>query len=374
VGLYGAGDNNTLFVVEQAGTIKVFENSKNTSTSTVFLDITDQVLFSGEQGLLGLAFDPNYSSNYNFYVDYVAANPTRTIIARYTVNTSNPNVADKTSELKVLEVAQPYSNHKGGQIAFGPDGYLYIAMGDGGGAGDPQGNGQNLSTLLGKILRIDVNKSSIGGGYGIPAENPFAGNSLGYREEIYAYGFRNPWRFSFDAAGMLWVGDVGQDRREEIDLVEKGKNYGWNTMEGTLPYDPPSGVNQTGLEPPVYEYDHTLGESITGGYVYNGPDSPLTGYYIYGDYVSGRIWALSRSYENYLLVDSNLPISSFGVDGNNNLYICSYDGRIYELNIVVVTEYSPMMIVVVFAIVTLILVTVARKTNSLKSSARWALH
>jgi len=369
LGLYSAGDN-TLFVVEQAGTIKVFENSKNTSTSTVFLDITDQVLFSGEQGLLGLAFDPNYSSNYHFYVDYVAANPTRTIIARYTVNASNPNVADKTSELKVLEVAQPYSNHKGGQIAFGPDGYLYIAMGDGGGAGDPQGNGQNLSTLLGKILRIDVNKSSIGGGYGIPAENPFSGNSLGHREEIYAYGFRNPWRFSFDAAGMLWVGDVGQDRREEIDLVEKGKNYGWNIMEGTLPYDPPSGVNQTGLEPPVYEYDRTLGGSITGGYVYNGPDSPLTGYYIYGDYVSGRIWALSRSYENYLLVDSNLPISSFGVDGNNNLYICSYDGRIYELNIVVVTEYSPMMIVVVFAIVTLILVTVARKTNSLKSSAR----
>jgi hypothetical protein len=237
-------------------------------------------------------------------------------------------------------------------------------MGDGGGAGDPQGNGQDRSTLLGKILRIDVNKSSIGGGYGIPADNPFAGNSLGYREEIFAYGFRNPWRFSFDASGKLWVGDVGQDRMEEIDLVEKNKNYGWNIMEGTLPYDLASGSNQTGLEPPVYEYDHTLGESITGGYVYDGPASPLTGYYIYGDYVSGRIWALSPDFENYLLVDSNLPISSFGVDVNKNLYICDYDGRIYELNVMVVTEAFPIMTMAVFIIVTLILVIATRKINS----------
>jgi glucose/arabinose dehydrogenase len=347
--------------VEQAGIIRAFGNSKNTSTSTVFLDITDRVLFGGEQGLLGLAFHPDYSTNNYLYVDYVAANPRRTIIARYTVNTSNPNVADKTSEFKILEIAQPYSNHKGGQIAFGSDGYLYIAMGDGGGAGDPQGNGQNRSTLLGKILRIDVNKSSIGGGYGIPAGNPFAGNSLGYREEIYAYGFRNPWRFSFDSAGKLWVGDVGQDRQEEIDLVEKGDNYGWNIMEGTLPYNPSSGGNQTGLESPVYEYNHTLGGAITGGYVYNGLASPLAGYYVYGDYVSGRIWALSPSYENYLLVDSKLPISSFGIDGNNNLYICSLDGRIYELNIAVVTENSPAMIIAVFIIVSSTLVTVTRK-------------
>jgi len=186
-------------------------------------------------------------------VDYVAPNPTRTVIARYTVPLGNPSVADKTSEFIILEIAQPFSNHKGGQIAFGPDGYLYVGMGDGGSGGDPLGNGQNRATLLGKILRIDVNSLSTGRNYGLPADNPFVGNTLGFKEEIYAYGFRNPWRFSFDSAtGKLWVGDVGQNQIEEIDVVEKGKNYGWNIMEGSLTYSPGS---QVGLELPFYEYD-----------------------------------------------------------------------------------------------------------------------
>ncbi len=254
-------NSNRLFVIEQAGVIKVFNNTQNASASSVFLDISSRVLYGGEQGLLGLAFHPNYSQNGYFYVDYVADNPRRTVIARFSVSTNDANVADSNSQQVILEISQPFSNHKGGQLAFGPDGYLYIGVGDGGSEGDPNGNGQNPSTLLGKILRIDVNTQSNGRNYSIPADNPFAGNTAGYREEIYAYGFRNPWRFSFDSAtGALWVGDVGQDRVEEIDLVEKGKNYGWNTMEGTLCYNPPSGCNQTGLTLPIWNYTHDLGQ------------------------------------------------------------------------------------------------------------------
>ncbi|OGD45837.1 glucose sorbosone dehydrogenase [Candidatus Bathyarchaeota archaeon RBG_16_48_13] len=332
VGICSAGDgSNSLFVVEQAGTIRVFQNAADAAASTVFLDITDRVLFSGEQGLLGLAFHPNFSSNGYFYVDYVEPNPTRTVIARYKTLAGNPNGADKASEFVILEIAQPFPNHKGGQLAFGPDGYLYIGLGDGGSGGDPLGNGQNRLTLLGKILRVDVNSPSSGRNYGIPADNPFVGNALGYREEIFAYGFRNPWRFSFDSAtGKLWVGDVGQDQIEEIDVVEKGKNYGWNIMEGTLHY---KGGNQTGLELPVYEYNHSLGYAIIGGYVYRGSALPqLRGAYVYGDYGSGRIWALAANGTNTLLVNSNLTISSFGIGENKELYGCAFDGKIYSLS------------------------------------------
>ena len=338
VGLYSLGDGtNRLFVIEQEGTIRVFENNRNVSFAQVFLDIRDLVLFGGEQGLLGLAFHPNFIQNGYFYVDYVADNPHRTIIARYSVSSSNPNQADRNSELVLLEVAQPFPNHKGGQIAFGPDGYLYIALGDGGSAGDPRGNGQNRATLLGKILRIDVDLSSSGVNYGIPPDNPFAGNTEGFREEIYTYGLRNPWRFSFDSAtGRLWVADVGQNRMEEIDIVEKGKNYGWNIMEGTLCYSPSEGCNQTGLELPVWEYGHDLGYSVTGGFIYHGSLMPdLTGTYIYGDYGSGRIWALEYKSGNQTankeLVDSSLNIASFGIDQQNELYICDYNGKIYKL-------------------------------------------
>lgn len=338
VGIYHAGDGtNRLFVVAQQGEIYVFENSEDVLTASVFLDIRDRVLYGGEQGLLGLAFHPNFASNGFFYVDYTAENPRRTVIARYSVAQSNPDQGDKNSEEVLLEVLQPYSNHNGGQITFGPDDYLYVALGDGGSGGDPSGNGQNRATLLGSILRIDVDSPSEGRNYGIPADNPFVGNTQGYREEIYAYGLRNPWRFSFDpVTAWLWTGDVGQDRIEEIDIIEKGKNYGWNIMEGSLCYSPSEGCNRTGLELPLWEYGHDLGISVTGGFVYRGSKLPaLIGAYIYGDYGSGRIWALEYNGVgdpvNTELFDTNLNIASFGVDEENEIYICAFDDKIYKL-------------------------------------------
>ena len=354
----GAG-SNSLFVIEQPGTIRVFENSQTVATSSIFLDLSNRVLYGGEQGLLGLAFHPNYAANGYFYVDYVVDNPRRTIVSRYTVSTSNPNQAQSDSELVLLEIAQPFTNHKGGQLAFGPDGYLYIAMGDGGSGGDPFGNGQNRAVLLGKILRIDVNTPSGGRNYGIPADNPFVGNTLGYMEEIYAYGFRNPWRFSFDTlTGRLWVGDVGQSQREEIDIVERGLNYGWNIMEGSLPY---AGGSQVGLELPVWEYGRDQGIAIIGGYVYRGPTATaLTGSYVYGDYGSGRIWALTigstGTPSNTLLDDTTLQISSFGLDGNGELYICAFDGKIYKFYPGVIPEF-PTITVFSFFLVAILLAT-----------------
>jgi glucose/arabinose dehydrogenase len=329
---------NRLFVVEQAGTIRVFENSSSTQLSTVFLDIRDRVVYGGEQGLLGLAFHPNFKANGYFYVNYTAPNPLRTVIARYSVNPSNPNQADKNSEVVLLQYNQPYTNHNGGQVSFGPDGDLYIAAGDGGSGGDPQNNAQNLGSLLGKILRIDVNNPSGGKNYGIPQDNPFVGNTTGYREEIYAYGLRNPWRFSFDpVTSRLWAGDVGQNRLEEIDIIEKGKNYGWRVMEGNLCYNPPTACNTAGLELPVLQYGRTEGISITGGFVYRGTRIPqLTGAYIYGDYGSGHIWALRYDGVNPVtnteiaMIGSNI-LTSFGVDKDNELYICAFDGKIYQL-------------------------------------------
>lgn len=261
-----------------------------------------------------------------------------------------------------MEVNQPpFNNHKGGQLAFGADGYLYIGLGDGGSAGDPFRNAQNLSSLLGKILRLDVDASSSNRNYGIPPDNPFAGNDLGYREEIYAYGFRNPWRFSFDfESGRLWVADVGQNRLEEIDLVEGGKNYGWNIVEGTLCYDPPSGCNQTGLELPIWTYTRDLGTAVIGGFVYHNSELPsLIDAYVYGDYGSGRIWALKINGENVtnlLLADTELNIASFGLDKSSELYLCAYDGKIYMLNPEVIPELGWHAICVV--ILTVLVLTV----------------
>ncbi len=342
VGIYHAGDeSNRLFVLEQPGVIKVFNNSQNVTSAKIFLDIRDQVVYGGEQGLLGLAFHPNFTDNGYFYVDYTADDDGRTIVARYTINQTDPDQANKTSEQNILEVPQPYSNHNGGQLAFGPDGYLYIALGDGGSGGDPQGNGQNLSTLLGSILRIDVDTATPPSNYSIPPDNPFVGNTEGYKEEIYAYGLRNPWRFSFDnVTGLLWAGDVGQSKWEEIDIIKNGTNYGWNIMEGNHCYLPSSGCNTTGLEPPIWEYGHDVGHSVTGGFVYRGPALPeLNGSYIYGDFAYGQIWALEydglNPTNNTLLVDTGLLIASFGVDENSELYIVDYRGGIYQLN------YSP---------------------------------
>jgi glucose/arabinose dehydrogenase len=336
VGIYDANDGtDRLFVVEQGGIIWTFNNSRDETIKYRFLDISDLISMGGERGLLGLAFHPNYDINGYFFVYYTKIGTGASIISRFTVNSSHPNMANKSSEVEILPpIPQPYPNHNAGQISFGPDGYLYIALGDGGGSGDPNGNGQNRATLLGSILRIDVDSDSP---YSIPVDNPFNNNTDGYREEIYAFGFRNPWRFSFDAvSGNLWVADVGQNSWEEIDIVENGKNYGWNAKEGNTDFI--LGVNVTNVEPPIFAYANA-GEdiAITGGFVYRGSRLVgLTGKYIYADYGSGKIWALSYDSGSFsgneLLIDTTFNIPSFGIDNQNNLYLCSFDGNIYRLN------------------------------------------
>ncbi|MFZ0391112.1 MAG: PQQ-dependent sugar dehydrogenase [Calditrichia bacterium] len=331
---HAPGNNRRLYVMEQAGIIYSFENKHDVSRKIQFLDVRDLVDDSGnEEGLLGLAFHPDFESNGYFFIDYTAGSPDRTVIARYHVNPEKPLKADANSAKIILEIPQPYSNHNGGQISFGPDGYLYIAMGDGGAGGDPHNNGQDPSTLLAAILRIDVNAEN-GKAYAIPPDNPFVGNKKGYREEVYAYGLRNPWRFSFDAeTGELWAGDVGQNKYEEVDYIIKGGNYGWNIREGFHPYQPEGRRDK--VELPVTEYSHQAGQSITGGFVYRGSRLPeLQGYYIYTDYVSGRIWAFPADQkekpEVTLLLDSSKNISSFGVDAENEMYLCAFDGFIYR--------------------------------------------
>jgi len=327
-----------IFVVEQRGRIWVLKNNGSTITRTLFMNIENRVDDSGdEMGLLGLAFHPQFSTNKSFYVNYTAGSPRRTVVARFQVSANDSSIADSTSENILLQINQPYSNHNGGCIVFGPDNYLYIGMGDGGSGGDPQGNGQNRQTLLGKILRINVDSAATPLHYSIPADNPYVGNSQGWREEIWAYGMRNPWRFSFDSeTGILYCADVGQNAHEEIDIIEKGKNYGWNTMEGIACYNPSSGCDTTGLTLPVKDYTHSVGNSVTGGYVYRGQNVPsLTGLYIYGDYVSGRIWALRYNgitvTKDTMLLDSPYSISSFGVDEANELYVLTFSaGRIYK--------------------------------------------
>ncbi len=338
VDLQHAGDGSgRLFVVEQAGRILVFDNDAAVSGATEFLDIRDRVNDGGnEEGLLGLAFHPDYANNGYFYVNYSASNPRRNVIARYSVSAADADAADRGSERVLLTYAQPFSNHNGGQLAFGADGYLYIATGDGGSGGDPQNNAQNRTNLLGKILRIDIDNSDGGRQYAIPGDNPFAGNSEGYAEEIFAYGLRNPWRFSFDpVTGRLWAGDVGQNRYEEVDIIEKGRNYGWRIMEGFACYNPSSGCDQTGLSLPIVEYGRDQGASITGGHVYRGTSVPeLEGKYIYADFVTGRIWGLTYrgpgDFENELLLASTENIASFGVDEVGELYICSFGGGIFR--------------------------------------------
>ncbi|GAA0880370.1 PQQ-dependent sugar dehydrogenase [Algoriphagus jejuensis] len=337
VDLQHAGDgSDRLFVVEQRGVIAVFKNETQVVEKATFLDIESKVNDGGnEQGLLGLAFHPQYKTNGYFFVNYTAANPNRTVISRFKVSASDPNKADPTSELVILEFEQPYSNHNGGQLSFGPDGFLYIAVGDGGSGGDPQGHGQNLRTLLGSILRIDVNTSEGAKNYGIPSDNPFVNGAGGARPEIYAYGLRNPWRFSFDPKnGQLWTADVGQNSYEEIDIIIKGGNYGWNTMEGTNCFK--SDCNETGLELPIWEYGRSEGVSVTGGFVYRGATlNQLEGQYIYADFATGRIWSLDNSNPesplNRELLKAGFNISSFGIDQNQELYICSFDGKIYTL-------------------------------------------
>jgi glucose/arabinose dehydrogenase len=321
-----------LYLVAKSGRMLVFENGA--LRAQPFLDITDRVGNNGsERGLLSIAFSPRYATDNSFFVNYTDKNG-NTVIARFTA-AHDTNTADPASEQKVLSIDQPYPNHNGGQLQFGSDGMLYIGMGDGGSGGDPQNNGQNTQALLGKLLRIDV--SQPGQPYTIPRDNPLVGKQG--RPEIWAYGLRNPWRFSFDrATNDLYIADVGQNKYEEINFQpaasKGGENYGWNLYEGFEPYQ--DGASNVGLTMPVYQYAHDLGCSITGGYVYRGAQvTSLVGAYVYSDYCSGHIWALQRDssgkWQNRLLLDSGLNVSSFGEDAAGELYVVSLDGAVYQI-------------------------------------------
>lgn len=341
VGLEDPRDGtNRLFAVSQNGIIHTFENNPEASASMMFLDIQSKIIYGGEQGLLGLAFHPDYEKNGYFYVNYTAPGPRRTVIERYSVKKDNPNSADPQSGLILLEIEQPYSNHNGGQLSFGPDGYLYTILGDGGSGGDPLNSGQDRKSLLGKLLRLNVNSTAGGRHYSIPSDNPYKGNMEGFKEEIFAYGLRNMWRFSWDAETQkLWGADVGQDKWEEINIIESGKNYGWRVLEGTHCYDPAEGCDKSPYTLPIWEYGHDEngGYSITGGFVYRGKNiKELAGKYIYADYVSRNIWALTYDgvkADNKLLLKGNISVSSFGTDKDNELYLCSHhDGKIFKLS------------------------------------------
>jgi glucose/arabinose dehydrogenase len=318
-----AGDAR-LFIVEQAGRIRIVQNGQ--LLNTPFLDLTSKVRFGGEQGLLSLAFHPQYASNGYFFVNYTDTNGD-TRVERYRVS-SDPNRADAASAKQLLFVDQPYANHNGGHILFGPDGMLYVGMGDGGSGGDPQGYGQNRNALLGKILRIDVTS---GDPYGIPSNNPFVGTA-GVRPEIWAYGLRNPWRLAFDRTdGTFYVADVGQNAVEEVNVVPAatgGQNYGWNIMEGSRCYGS-SSCARSGLLLPVTEYSHADGCSVTGGVVYRGSSlTQLRGHYFYGDYCQG--WVRSFRYANGQATDPRTwdlgsigQILSFGEDSSGEMYVLS---------------------------------------------------
>jgi len=340
-----SGDGtNRIFVVQQNGKIIVLPNDSNVTASQtkVFLDISNKISSaSGEQGLLGLAFHPNYSSNGYIYVNYTAPSPLRTVIARYKIKTSDPNKVDSLSEYILLEVVQPFTNHNGGTVMFGMDGFLYIGMGDGGSSGDPNGNAQNLQVLLGKMLRININDTTATRRYLIPNTNPFYNNPSAGREEVFTWGMRNPWKYSQDpVTGLIYCGDVGQNIWEEVDILQVGKNYGWRVMEGFACYNPSSGCDTTGKTLPIKVYDHSAGDcSITGGYVYRGFRRPeLRGAYIYGDYCSGKIRMLRYNSgvvtSDSLLTQKAILISSFGVDQNNELYVVatSASGKIWRFN------------------------------------------
>jgi len=323
-----------LAVVEQAGRIKVFDNIENTADIKTVLDISDVVLFGGEQGLLGLAFDPQFDQNRFVYVNYSTVNPRRNVVSRMQWDLTTNEILAATEEV-ILEIEQPHSNHNGGMLAFGPDNYLYIGVGDGGSGGDPQRHGQNRSTILGNVLRIDVHAEQPGSAYAIPEDNPFA-NDACCRPEIFSYGWRNPYRFSFDRqTGELWVPDVGQNAIEEINIVSLGGNYGWNVFEGSQPFrEDPDNPNNNYLAP-VFEYDHSQGSSITGGYVYRGLSIPsLMGKYVYGDYVSGNVWALELdadgSVNNSLLGTVPNP-TSFGETADGEIIIVSHNSGLFKI-------------------------------------------
>jgi glucose/arabinose dehydrogenase len=327
VDLQNAGDGSgRLFIVEQPGQIRVLKAGQ--LLEAPFLDIRNRVGSNGsERGLLGLAFHPKFVENGYFYVNYTARDG-NTRIARFTASGER---ADPASELALLSVQQPFANHNGGALAFGPDGYLYIGLGDGGSGGDPYDNAQSLNTWLGKILRIDVN--TLETPYGVPADNPFNDQRL---SEIWAIGLRNPWRFSFDSVtGDLWIGDVGQNQWEEINFVPAGTpgglNFGWNRVEASYPF---KGSYQPEFTAPVAEYSHGAECSVTGGYVYRGAALPeWQGIYFFGDYCSGKVWGLASPPlgQTQAFFQTGFRISTFGVDEAGELYLADYNGAIYRL-------------------------------------------
>ncbi|HVT26602.1 MAG TPA: PQQ-dependent sugar dehydrogenase, partial [Lacipirellulaceae bacterium] len=295
-----------------------------------------------EEGFLGLAFHPHYKQNGEFFV-YYSAKPTRenphlSIISRFHVSRDNTNRADQNSEEVILRIKQPYWNHNGGTLIFGPDGYLYIGLGDGGLANDPHGNGQRMTTLLGKVLRIDVDHKDPGLQYAIPKDNPFLDRGSKARGEIWALGVRNIWRMSFDrATGLLWAGDVGQDTWEEIDIIRRGGNYGWNLREAMHPFGPTGSPPRRDLIEPIWEYPHSTGKSIIGGNVYRGKLVPeLVGDYLYADYVTGQVWALRYDRDKKLVVANRTiqpkgaPILSFGQDDDGEVYFLTQQGAIQK--------------------------------------------
>jgi len=339
------GKSNVWYVVEQAGRVQRVENQAGKVTSTVFADIRDRVESGpNEAGLLGMVFDPGFLDNGRVYLSYTHTQSASTSLLKRLFDNKSHLISrlsrflssdggltlEVDSENKLMEVEQPYSNHNGGDIHFGPDGYLYYGLGDGGSAGDPHGNGQSVQTLLGAMLRIDVSGRE---GYTIPVDNPYAKN--GGRAEIYAYGLRNPWRWSFDRnTGVLWAGDVGQNQWEEVDKISRAGNYGWNLREGSHCYH--GNCKQAGLIDPVVEYSHDDGCSITGGYVYRGKAIPsLVGTYLYGDYCSGTIWGFNADSQEKvagrILLDTDLNISSFGEDNSGEILVVDLKGRIFKV-------------------------------------------
>lgn len=337
--LAGADDGtDRIFVVEQEGRIHVFSNEEDPSSTTIFLDISDEVSREGnEEGLIGLAFHPEYAENGSFFVHYSSSVKDEVgIVARYQVSPQDPDRANRDSREVILEQPQPWRNHNGGMLAFGPDGYLYLSFGDGGSANDPRGNGQDLSTWLGAILRIDVDNTDADLAYGIPPDNPFV-NTAGAAPEIWAIGLRNVWRFAFDRAnGVLWAGDVGQNEWEEIDIIKRGGNYGWKRFEGHESFSKRTSLVHGEHAEPVAVYRRKDGISVTGGYVYRGSRFPsLVGTYVYGDYVTGNIWRIRQNADgtfiNQLAARSGISLASFGEDDAGEMFVTSFDGFIYRV-------------------------------------------
>lgn len=328
------GEPSVALVLTKDGVVHRVDLRDGTAAPTVFLDIRDRLIRNPDQeeGLLGLAFSPDFTTSGAFYLYYTRGDPRHNRVSRFIARSDR---ADPASEQPIIDLPEKrFSNHNGGEIIFGPDGYLYVGVGDGGGGGDPDGNGQNTQVLLAKILRIDVAGGGAGSSYAIPGDNPFARG--GGAPEVYAYGLRNPWRFAFDpATGALWAADVGQNKWEEVDRIVSGGNYGWNVMEATHCFSPASGCDEAGLRLPRAEYGHDAGCSITGGYVYRGRAMPeLDGWYVYGDYCSGRVWAVNTADDTsppVQLVDTKASITSFFRDAAGELYAVTFNRQILRL-------------------------------------------